>query len=104
MIIGVDNLATLSFGEYLTFQLLPLSVLAVVLYAIMAKRSVTKAWSYAAIVFSFGFILGIIIVSALMQELYISPVWFVELPISLVSVALGTFIGIKWRHKTAIAT
>jgi len=104
MIVGVDNLAALSFGEYFTFQLLPSSVLAVFLYAIMANRSVTKAWSYAATVFSFGFILGVIIVSAIMQELYISPTWFIELPISLVSVILGTFIGIKWGHNKVIAT
>jgi len=104
MTVGANNLAAFSFGEYFAFQLLPLSILAVGLYALMAMRNVAEAWSYASIVFSSGFLLGLIIVSAIMQELYISPTWFIELPISLVSVVLGTFIGIKWGRKKVIAT
>ena len=104
MVIGVDNLAALSFGEYFIYQLLPPSMLAVAMYALMAKRDVAKAWSYAASVFLFGFLLGTLILSLLMQKLYIPPTWFVELPLSIASAIVGTLAGIKLGIKNATAT
>ena len=104
VVIGVDNLATLSFGEYFTYQLMPPSLLAVAMYALMAKRDSAKAWRYTASVFLFGFIMGMLILSLLMQELYIPPTWFVELPLSVASAIVGTLIGIKWSIKSASAT
>ncbi|GAA5190696.1 hypothetical protein GCM10025772_15960 [Ferrimonas gelatinilytica] len=104
MVIGVDNLAALSFGEYVTYQLLPPSMLAVAMYAIMAKRNAAKAWSYAVIVFLFDFLLSIIILSLLMQKMYIPPTWFVELPLSVASAIFGTLIGIERGIKSASPT
>ena len=104
MVIGVDNLAALSFGEYFIYRLLPPSTLAVFMYALMAKRDVAKAWSYAASVFMLGFLLSALILSLLMQELYIPPTWFVELPLSIASAIVGTLAGIKWGIKNATAT
>lgn len=104
VVIGVDNLAALSFGEYFTYQLMPPSLLAVAMYALMAKRDSAKAWRYTASVFLFGFLMGMLILSLLMQELYIPPTWFVELPLSVASAIVGTLIGIKWSIKSASAT
>jgi len=104
VVIGVDNLAALSFGEYFTYQLMPPSLLAVAMYALMAKRDSAKAWRYTASVFLFGFLMGMLILSLLMQELYIPPTWFVELPLSVASAIFGTLIGIKWSIKSASAT
>lgn len=103
IVIGVDNLVTLSFGEYFTYQLLPPSVLAIALYALMAKRDAAKAWSYGAIVFLLGSLSGILILSLIMQKLYSPPTWFIELPLSLASAMIGTLIGIKWGIKNATA-
>ena len=104
VVIGVDNLAALSFGEYFTYQLMPPSLLAVAMYALMAKRDSAKAWRYTASVFLFGFLMGMLILSLLMQELYFPPTWFVELPLSVASAIFGTLIGIKWSIKSASAT
>ncbi|MFB2682850.1 MULTISPECIES: hypothetical protein [Shewanella] len=103
-VIGVENLAALSFGEYFTYQLLPSSILAISIYALMAKLDSVKAWSYATIVFIFNFILEWLILSLLMQELYIPPTWFIELPLSVLSAITGTLIGGNWGQKRAAAT
>lgn len=104
MVIGVENLAALSFDEYFTYQLLPSSILAIFIYALMARLDSVKAWIYATIVFIFNSILGFLIISLLMQELYISPTWFVELPLSVFSAIAGTLIGVNWGEKRATAT
>ena len=104
MVIGVDNLAALSFGEYFAYQLLPPSILAISIYALMAVRETSKAWHYAAAVYISGYILGLSVLSVLMQELYISPTWIVDLLLSVASAISGTLIGISWSKKRAYAT
>ena len=95
LIIGSDNLASLSFGKYFTYQLLPSYLLSAAIYTVMAKRNVVKAWNYALSVYLLSFIVGTIIVSILLQTLFIPPLWFVEVPLSIAFAIVGTVIGIK---------
>ncbi|MGZ9897012.1 hypothetical protein [Shewanella gaetbuli] len=81
------------------YQLLPPFLPATAMYAFMANGNKTQAWSYAVTVLSLGFLLGTMILSLLMQQIYISPTWFVELSLSVVSAITGTLIGTKWRAK-----
>ncbi len=104
IMVGVDNLVAFSVGEYFTYQLLPSSVFAVPMYALMAKRDKVKAWKYAASVFLCEFFLGTLIVSLILQKLYISSAWFIDLPMLIGSAIVGTIIGIKWSFKGAVAT
>jgi membrane protease YdiL (CAAX protease family) len=93
--IGSDNLASLSFGKYFTYQLLPSYLLNAGIYTVMAKHNVVKAWNYALSVYLLGFIVGTVIVSILLQTLFIPPLWFVEVPLSIAFAIVGTVIGIK---------
>ena len=95
LIIGSDNLASLSFGKYFTYQLLPSYLLSAAIYTVMAKRNVVKAWNYALSVYLLSFIVGTVIVSILLQTLFIPPLWFVEVPLSIAFAIVGTVIGIK---------
>ncbi len=95
LIIGSDNLASLSFGKYFTYQLLPSYLLNAGIYTVLAKRNVVKAWNYALSVYLLSFIVGTVIVSILLQTLFISPLWFVEVPLSIAFAIVGTVIGIK---------
>ncbi|KTG18633.1 hypothetical protein AUR67_18930 [Pseudoalteromonas sp. XI10] len=95
LMIGSDNLASLSFGKYFTYQLLPSYLLSAAIYTVMAKRNVVKAWNYALSVYLLSFIVGTIIVSILLQTLFIPPLWFVEVPLSIAFAIVGTVIGIK---------
>ena len=95
LIIGSDNLASLSFGKYFTYQLLPSYLLSAAIYTVLAKRNVVKAWNYALSVYLLSFIVGTVIVSILLQTLFISPLWFVEVPLSIAFAIVGTVIGIK---------
>ena len=95
LIIGSDNLALLSFGKYFTYQLLPSYLLSAAIYTVMAKRNVVKAWNYALSVYLLSFIVETVIVSILLQTLFISPLWFVEVPLSIAFAIVGTVIGIK---------
>lgn len=95
MVIGFDNLSALTLAEYFGYQLLPSSILAAALYALMAKRGSDKPWFYAMTVFLISLMLGSITLSLLMQEFYVSPTWFIELPLSAFSAIIGTLIGIK---------
>ncbi|MEL7308901.1 MAG: hypothetical protein AAGK05_14245, partial [Pseudomonadota bacterium] len=58
LIIGSDNLASLSFGKYFTYQLLPSYLLNAAIYTVMAKRNVVKAWNYGLSVYLLSFIVG----------------------------------------------
>ena len=102
MVIGTDNLLALTLVEYSTYQLLPSFLLAAVIYALMAKQNVSKAWYYAAAVFLFNALLSTLIISLLMQELYTSPTWFIEQSLSLASTVVGTLIGLKWGIKSTM--
>tara|TARA_B100000315_G_scaffold99423_1_gene91475 strand:- start:4298 stop:4765 length:468 start_codon:yes stop_codon:yes gene_type:complete len=95
LIIGSDNLASLSFGKYFTYQLLPSYLLNAAIYTVMAKRNVVKAWNYGLSVYLLSFIVGTIIVSILLQTLLVPPLWFVEVPLSIAFAIGGTVIGIK---------
>ncbi|TMP20233.1 hypothetical protein CWC02_06420 [Pseudoalteromonas sp. S2721] len=95
LIIGSDNLASLSFGKYFTYQLLPSYLLSAAIYTVMAKRNVVKAWNYALSVYLLSFIVETVIVSILLQTLFIPPLWFVEVPLSIAFAIVGTVIGIK---------
>ncbi|WP_170235898.1 hypothetical protein [Colwellia demingiae] len=44
------------------------------------------------------------IVSVLMGAIYISPTWFIDLPISALSILVAIFIGGYFRGITTIAT
>ncbi len=102
MVIGVDNLSLLTLGEFSTYQLLPPFILATIIYTLMAKRRVSKAWYYAATVFLFNALLVFLITSLLMQELYIPPTWFIDQPLSLASTVFGTLISLKWGNKGTV--
>lgn len=99
--IGVENLATLSVGDYFKYQLLPSFILAVVMYAFMAKRNVVNAYRYAMSVFLCIFILGCLIISLITQAFYFHSVGLMELLLSLISAIVGTLIGVFWSRKSA---
>ncbi len=65
------------------------------IYTVMAKRNVVKAWNYGLSVYLLSFIVGTVIVSILLQTLFIPPLWFVEVPLSIAFAIVGTVTGIK---------
>ncbi len=99
LMIGSDNLASLSLGKYFTYQLLPSYILSAAIYTVMAKRNVLKAWNYALSVYLLSFIMGTAIVSVLLQTFFIPPLWFVEVPLAIAFATVGTCIGIKLSRK-----
>ena len=101
MLIGVDSFAALSFKEYFAYQLVPSSIVVTMTYALIAKGNVRKAKSYAVGLFVFSFLFGMLVMSLLLQELYVSQTWFVELAISAISAIVGTLVGIKWHTENS---
>jgi hypothetical protein len=104
LLIGSDSLIDLSFYEHAKYQLLPSFILGIFMYGVMAKRQVEKAWLNALIVYLLGFALGFIVVSGLMQELYLSPTLVYEMPLSVLSLVIGTILGGRLGSKGLKAT
>ena len=103
LLVGTNNLAQQSLGQYAFYNLLPNFFLSTALYTFMAKCHACKAWLYTASVFFVSFLFGRLALYILIQQLYL-PTIYIELPLSILLAIIGTVIGIKWQQKGAIAT
>ncbi len=103
LLIGTNNLAEQSLGEYVFYNLLPNFLLGAGLYTFMTMRQACKAWLYTAAVFFVSFLFGRLALYILIQQMYL-PTIYIELPLSILSAIIGTLIGIKLQPKGAIAT
>jgi len=104
LLIGSDNLIHLSFYENLTYQYIPSSITVLVIFIMLARRQADKPLVHALLVYLVCEFIGFLILSALMNEFYYPSTWVIYLPLSLLSLIVGTFIGVRLRTDISVET
>ena len=104
LLIGSDNLDKQSGQEFLVYFKLPSFIAGSIILGLFAKSQKTKTLLHLLITSAISSIIAIVIVSLLMGELFISPTWFIDLPLDLISILVAIFIGYYFRGIPKNAT
>lgn len=104
LLIGADNLDKQAGRDLLLYFKLPSFIVGSIILTLFAKTQETKVLLHLLITVVISSVVATAIVSVLMQTLFISPTWFIDLPISAISILLAIFIGVRFRGITINAT
>ncbi|WP_019027785.1 hypothetical protein [Colwellia piezophila] len=104
LLIGADNLDKQTGRDLLIYFKLPSFIVGSIILTLFAKTQAAKVSLHLIIIVVISSVVAIAIVSALMGAVYISPTWFVDLPISAISILVAIFIGGYFRGINVNAT
>ena len=104
LLIGPDNLAPLSAMEIFTYRYLPSIFISILVLAFFAKSQISHTFSHLLVAVLISVLLGLVMVSVLMGELYISPMWFIDLLFAAIAILVAMFIGNNFRGLNKNAT
>ncbi|MCG9731885.1 hypothetical protein L1D44_19030 [Shewanella sp. Isolate13] len=104
LLIGADNLDKQAGRDLLLYFKLPSFIVGSIILTLFAKTQESKVLLHLLITVAISSVVATAIVSVLMQTVFISPTWFIDLPISAISILLAIFIGVRFRGITRNAT
>ncbi|WP_441004620.1 hypothetical protein [Pseudocolwellia agarivorans] len=104
LLIGADNLDKQAGSDLLLYFKLPSFIVGSIILSLFAKKQESKVLLHLLITVAISSVVSTAIVSVLMQTVFISQTWFIDLPISAISILLAIFIGIRLRGITSNAT
>jgi len=104
LLIGTDNLAHQTGRDFLIYFNLPTFIVGTIILTFFAKAQNSRVLLHLIITVAISSVLAAIIVSALMGTVYISPTWFIDLPISAISISVALFFGRYFRGIKKVAT
>ncbi|KUM54697.1 hypothetical protein AR688_15580 [Rheinheimera sp. EpRS3] len=102
MYFGVENLAILSPSDLFIYQYIPLILVSLLVLSFYARTQSSRTLLHLLAVVSLSELFGFAVVSILMGELYVSPTWFIDLPIAALIIGLSAIIGSKIRALTKL--
>lgn len=97
MLNGVDNLASRSPSNLLMYHYIPTILASLLVLSLYAKTQRSRILLHLLTVVLLSELFGFALVSILMGELYVSPTWFIDLPIAVLTIGLAAIIGCKAR-------
>ena len=95
MVYGVDDLANQSPSDFFIYQYIPSILASLLVLSFYAKTQSSRTLLHLLAVVSLSELLSFIVVSILMEEFYVSPTWFIDLPITALVIGLSAIIGSK---------
>lgn len=98
MYFGVENLTILSPSDLFIYQYIPLILVSLLVLSFYARTQSSRTLLHLLAVVSLSELFG----SILMGELYVSPTWFIDLPIAALIIGLSAIIGSKIRTLTKL--
>ena len=104
LLIGAGNLDKQAGRDLLLYFKLPSFIVGSIILTLFAKTQKSKVLLHLLITVVISSVVATAIVSVLMQTVYISPTWFIDLPISAISILVAIFIGDRFRGITRNAT
>ena len=102
MVYGVDDLANQSPSDFFIYQYIPSILASLLVLSFYAKTQSSRTLLHLLAVVSLSELLSFIVVSILMEEFYVSPTWFIDLPITALIIGLSAIIGRKIRTLTKL--
>ena len=97
LLIGADNLDKQAGRDLLLYFKLPSFIVGSIILTLFAKTQESKVLFHLLITVAISSVVATAIVSVLMQAVYISPTWAIDLPIYAISILIATFIGGHFR-------
>ncbi|PKM20288.1 MAG: hypothetical protein CVV11_01870 [Gammaproteobacteria bacterium HGW-Gammaproteobacteria-15] len=97
---SVDNLASQSPSNLLMYRYIPTILVSLLVLSFYAKSLRSQIWLHLLAVVSLSELFGFALVSILMGEFYVSPTWFIDLPIVALVIGLSAIIGSKFMVLT----
>ena len=104
LFIGVDNLAFIAPGNMIIYQYVPSVLVSILVLVFYAKSQVLNTFMHLLVTVLISSFFGFLAVSALLGEIYLSPTWFIGLPITVITILVALFIGSRLRGINEIAT
>ncbi|WLQ11320.1 hypothetical protein O5O45_16360 [Hahella aquimaris] len=97
MLWGADNYKSQPLLDYFICQYLPLILPSLLVLSYYAKVQAHNTLPHLVAVVSICGFLGFIIFSALMGEWFFSPLWFIDIPMSALTIGVAMIIGRSLR-------
>lgn len=107
--VAVSTLIFYSFGmssfqnwgsfHFFLFKYLPFSLISIVVFYFLAKEQIPRPYAHAFFVLVIVVLLDAIAMSLVLEQFYYSPTWMFELPISIITLFVGTTLGIKHGQR-----
>ncbi len=104
LLIGTDNLEHQTGRDFLVYFNLPVFIVGSIILTLFAKTQSSRVLLHLITTVAISSVVAAIIVSALMGTVYISPAWFIDLPISAISILVALFFGRYFRGINKVAT
>lgn len=102
MLFGVDNLPRQTPSDFIIHQYIPSILVSLVILSFYAKTQSSQTLLHLLAVILLSELFAFAVVSILMVEFYVSPTWFIDLPIAVLIIGLSAFIGHKLRTLTKL--
>ncbi|MGI2219569.1 hypothetical protein ACRN94_21705 [Shewanella baltica] len=102
MLNGVDNLASRSPSNLLMYHYIPTILVNLLVLSFYAKTQRRRILLHLLAVVSLSELFGFAVVSILMGEFYVSPTWFIDLPIAALVIGFSAIIGCKVMALTKL--
>lgn len=97
---GVDNLVSQSPSNLLMYRYIPTILVSLLVLSFYARTLRSRILLHLLAVVSLSELFGFALVSILMGEFYVSPTWFIDLPIAALVIGLSAIIGSKFMALT----
>ena len=94
---GVDNLVSQSPSNLFIYHYIPSILVSLLVLSCYAKTQSSQTLLHLLAVVSLSELFGFALVCILMGEFYVSPTWFIDLPIAVLTIGLAAIIGRKVR-------
>lgn len=104
LFIGADNLDKQAGRDLLLYFNFPSFIVGSTILTLFAKTQKSKVLLHLLISVIISYVVSTAIVSVLMQTVYISPTWVIDLPMSIMSILVAIFIGGYFRGITRNTT
>ena len=104
LLIGADNLDKQEGIDLLLYFKLPSFFVGSIILTLFAKAQESNVLLHLSLTEVISSVVATFIVSLLMQTVYISPTWFIDLPLTVISILVAIFIAGKFRGITRNAT
>ena len=100
---GVENLASQSQSNLFIYQYFPSILVSLLVLSFYAKTLRSRILLHLLAVVSLSELFGFAVVSILMGEFYVSPTWFIDLPIAALVIVLSAIINSKVMTLTKLS-
>ncbi|MDG9671642.1 hypothetical protein ONV78_28155 [Hahella sp. CR1] len=94
-----EDLASQSSLDFLFYQYLPINLVCLLVLSYYAKVQVRYTIFHLIAAVSISDLLGVIITSILMGEWFVSPLWVIDFPVTVITIGVAMIIGRSLRKE-----